>query len=388
MTERKNILWLASWYPSEAAPFNGDFVQRHANAASLFNNIYVLYVVKDSAGVITKNITKKLAKEGRCTETILYYYSPQTGLLGRLLSQWKYSRFFKQLVKEHIAEYGKPQAVHVHVGMKAGMIARWIKKRYNIPYFLTEHWSGLLPEATPALKDYPLYYQKTYGQIIKNAVAISAVSKHLSQQIRKSFGVAPVVIPNVVNTTLFKPGIKQPASCTKFIHISGLTFEKNGKAILQAFKIVKEKGYLFHLDIIGSLDAALIQETAFFGLNQSIQFHPEMPQQQLVPFLQQAAALIIYSRFETFGCVVIEAHACGVPVIASNIPALQELVEEGKNGFLVPVDNSVALAEMLIKFINNQEMFNRQATADSVSKYSYETVGKTISDWYMKNGVV
>ncbi|HQV61525.1 MAG TPA: hypothetical protein PLG08_12150, partial [Chitinophagaceae bacterium] len=47
---RKKILWLCSWYPAKTDPYNGDFIQRHARAAALYNDIYIIHVAGDETG--------------------------------------------------------------------------------------------------------------------------------------------------------------------------------------------------------------------------------------------------------------------------------------------------------------------------------------------------
>ena len=53
---RKKVLWLVSWYPNRLAPFNGDFIKRHAEAVSLYHDVQVIYVVRDTNGLLTKDV--------------------------------------------------------------------------------------------------------------------------------------------------------------------------------------------------------------------------------------------------------------------------------------------------------------------------------------------
>jgi glycosyltransferase involved in cell wall biosynthesis len=108
-----------------------------------------------------------------------------------------------------------------------------------------------------------------------------------------------------------------------------------------------------------------------------------MPQQQLVQYIQRADALVLYSRFETFGCVIIEANACGVPVIVSDIPVLHENVTNGFNGLFAANENAVALADRIIYFIKNKQMFSKEEIARcTTEKYSYGQIGAQITAWY------
>ena len=64
----KNILWLTSWYPNRLAPFDGDFIQRHAQAVALLHKIEVLFVVNDLSGKITRHTKEEVYSNGNLTE--------------------------------------------------------------------------------------------------------------------------------------------------------------------------------------------------------------------------------------------------------------------------------------------------------------------------------
>ena len=99
------ILWLPSWYPNELDPFDGDFIQRHAHAASLRNNIHVIFVKADREGKITDSQHESFTKTETLSEHVIYF--KKTGsLLGRFNSFRKWIRLFKKAVKEYIKENG------------------------------------------------------------------------------------------------------------------------------------------------------------------------------------------------------------------------------------------------------------------------------------------
>ncbi len=91
---RKKILWLCSWYPSKLMPFNGDFIKRHAEAASLYNDIRVIHIVRDAKGIITKDTLAEESAKNGLTEKIIYYYTPsfRFSIIDRFLSELKYEK--------------------------------------------------------------------------------------------------------------------------------------------------------------------------------------------------------------------------------------------------------------------------------------------------------
>jgi glycosyltransferase involved in cell wall biosynthesis len=238
------VLWLASIYPSKLFPYDGDFIQRHARATALFCEIEVLHIVKDENGNLTSDVKETISTEVNLTERIIYYKPHKTGIkiLDRFLSSLKYKRISRSAVKKYIADNGKPPFFHVHVAMKAGLTALWAKRKYNIPYLLTEHWGGYLEEAVPNIRDYNFVYQHYWKKIITGAKAGSFVSVALQKLMIKKYAIQNTqVIPNVVNTDIFYPAEKLSADKIRFIHISTMVYQKNPEAILQALALLKDE---------------------------------------------------------------------------------------------------------------------------------------------------
>ncbi len=70
----KKILWLASWYPNILSPYDGDFIQRQARAAALFQRLTVIYIKKDEKGIVTKDLKIVSSSENNLTEIIVFYH--------------------------------------------------------------------------------------------------------------------------------------------------------------------------------------------------------------------------------------------------------------------------------------------------------------------------
>lgn len=384
------ILWLASTYPSALHPFDGDFVQRHAQAAALFTGIEVIHVIKDASGHITDNVKETVTINDLLTERIIYYKPFKTSIafIDRLFSGLKYKRLYRDAVKKYIEQNGKPAFIHVHIAMKAGLTALWLKRNFKIPYILTEHWGGYLTEARPNISDYNFVYKYYWKKIFTGALVCTFVSKYLQDHIIKTYNIQnAVVIPNVVNIGIFYPAQKQPSVKTRFIHISTMIYQKNTEAIIVAMSLVKED-HPVELYLYGPVNPSLEDLILDLGLQQIIFTKGEVPQEVLSKSIQQSDALILYSRFETFGCVLIEANACGVPVIVSDLEVFHELIEEGVNGLFVEGENPAALAEKLRQFITQKDHFNKkEIAAIAAEKYNYKKVGQQFIELYKKTAV-
>ncbi len=157
---------------------------------------------------------------------------------------------------------------------------------------------------------------------------------------------------------------------------------KNPAAIIEAFAIVTKAYPSAILDIFGPGEKRWKDFAVELQAEKNIHFHGEIPQQQLAGFVRQSLALVLYSSYETFGCVIIEANACGIPVVLSDIPVFHETVTEGINGIFAKPKDAGALAERMIEMIKTRSSFNSHAIAATNSKYNYEKVGKQFSDWY------
>lgn len=382
----KNILWLPSWYPDKINPYNGDFIQRHAKAAGNFDSLQVIYLVRDEMGTVTRDVCIEEYISDNVKEKIIYYYSPHFifPVVERFFSGLKYRRIYKKVVSEYFQKAGKPDLVHVHIVLKAGIIAKWIRKKYKIPFLISEHWTGYLPEAKERISDFPFYFKYAWQKIVKRAAGFSAVSEYLGECIKKRAGDFKYkVIPNVIDTRIFYPALNSNSFTTQFIHISGLDSQKNPEGILKAFALLTGMTKDFRLTIVGPQREALKQLARELNLEPFVKYFPEMPQVELVKHVQKADALVLYSNYETFGCVLIEANACGVPVIVSNLKVFHETITDQLNGVYVQKENPEELAEKLFWFVKNREQFDRTTIAARAKElYNFNRIGKLFSDFY------
>lgn len=374
----KKILWLPGWYPNRNDFFDGDFIQRHARAASGFCRIHLIYVVKKTDGNSKTETT--LERSGNLTEEIIYYSSIRTGFkpFDRFISHWKYLSLYRKAVKKYIRAEGRPDHVHVHVAMKVGPVAQWIKRKYKIPFSITEHWTGYLAEADDRLEMLPLIQVRQLRQSFQEASTVTAVSDHLGKAIQKHFPFVQYrVIPNVVDDAVFYPASSPAGNGLRLIHASNMSGQKNVDAILEALVILKDSNISFQFDCYGTVRLELMEKAMSLGLKNQVFFREEVSQDILAQAMRYSHALILYSRFETFGCVIIEANACGIPVILSDIPVFHELVQEGKNGIFVKGDDPVALADALIAFDRNRSQFDKSEIARSAKQgYNYQRIGE------------
>ena len=378
---RKKILWLCSWYPDKTNPFNGDFIQRHARAAALFNDIHVIHVTGDASGKISGK-QKEINTSTGLSEHIIYYPST-TSLMGRLISHYSWLFIFRQEVKKYISENGKPDIVHVHIPMKAGLIGRWVKKKYGIPYAVTEHW-GIYNDVE--VQNYTVrsnIFKRYTRKIFTGAAVFISVSKFLAEGINKLVLKKDyAIIPNATDTDLFFYK-ENPISAFRFIHVSSMVPLKNAEGILKAFSLLLQWNSDVHLLMLGDTDPAIRKYAEAAGLaEKNISFGGEVPYEKVASEMQQSDCLILFSNIENSPCVIGEALCAGIPVIVSNVGGIPELVDDS-NAILVESKNEKQLIEAMQQMINNYSVYDRKKIAERAkSWFSYPVIGKKLDEVY------
>lgn len=374
---------MVSWYPGRVDAFNGDFIQRHAMAAALFCKVDVIYVVKDDKGLIRPGM--EIQENANLTEKIIYYHSPKTGirLLDRVLSHLKYTRLYRKAIKEYISKNGKPELVHVQIAMKAGMAALWIKKKWDIPFVVTENWTGYYKQSVPSVYHYGWYLKKMGKKILKEAAIFLPVTKDLGETVKNNFADIPYrVIPNVVNTDLFFYKPFTPAKF-RFVHFSYMHYQKNPEGILAAANRLRELGYDFELLMIGNDEKRLTDMAGNYSLLKgAVVFKAAISYEEVARQMQQASALLLFSRFENLPCVILEALCCGLPVISSRVGGIAEVLN-AENGILVESENINEFTEAMKQVMDNYHLYNRAVISEkAIEKFNYNAVGKQISKEY------
>jgi glycosyltransferase involved in cell wall biosynthesis len=385
----KNILWLTEWLPTPLAPYSGDGIERRAIAASLYNNITIVYVKKKPGLRFGKVVTEERIYNEHC-RAIIYYY-PSIGKLSRFLDFFLSNYYFIKLhargIKNFEKKYGKPSGIQVNVAMKNGIIALYYKWLRRINYIVMEGWSLFLSEAKPQFKDENWLFRFLARKVFTQASLLITVSNHLGKAICENVIDLPyLVIPSVVDKTIFFPVEKAQAhDVFRFIHISSLDYPKNFEQILQAVKIVIARGYKIELLVHGPDSEEVKKVVSQLGLQHTVIFRTEAPQAELAASMRLSHALILYSRYETFGNVIIEANACGLPVIVSDYPTFSEIVIEGVTGLIASGNNPQMLAEKMIYLVENYHTFNQPLIKQlTIEKYSYSVIGKLFDDVYEK----
>ena len=178
---------------------------------------------------------------------------------------------------------------------------------------------------------------------------------------------ATAVVPNAVDLEAFKPA-EPPDSKPPRVGFAGQWAPRKGIAdLLDAWQILKERAPMAELHLAGSATLwkgpGISREAQ--GISQCVEklagrgglrIVGELPRSQMPAFWNSVAVAVVPSLYEPFGLVALEAMACGVPVVATRVGGLPEIVEDGESGLLVPPNDPPALAEALVALLANADL--------------------------------
>ena len=380
------VLWLPSWYPNKLAPFDGDFIQRHAKAVALYNDILVIYGVPDEEEKLTSNVDENFTRNGRLAEHIIYF-KKSAGLLGRVRAFLKWNRLLRKTIKRYLKEMGKPAIVHVHVPMKAGLIARWIKRQYDVSYVVSEQSAHYKMGSHDDFFDKNFIYRKEMARVYREATAVTNVSVAVGNTIKELFNLKHVhTINNTVDTSLFNYEDSDNKTF-RFIHVSTLTeSQKNVTGILSAIKKLSKRRQDFEFIIVGPANKEFRELIKSSGIENFVILTGEISYADVSKQMKRASSLVLFSRYENLPCVIVEALCCGLPVIATDVGGIKELINEN-NGMLVQSENENELTESMDHMINEYNNYDRKQIATNAGeKFSYSTIGKQFNTLYREIG--
>lgn len=373
----KKIVWLASWYPDEISPYNGDFIQRHALAVSQYMPVTVVYMAQHGTDVEMPAFSKAEKTTGQLTEITVYFPYKKTGrvLLDKLRYNWKYFYYYRKFLRQYIIENGKPHLVHVHVPMKAGRMALWLKKKFGIPFMVSEHSSAYSDEVPDNYQNRNSYYRKWVKNIFEEAEAVTTVSERLGERLAALFNIRRLfIIPNVADGRYFNYSPSVPPRF-RLLHASTMDHPKNVEGILRALHRLKAMRQDWECVMLGWDTPALKQLASELGLDAHIEWKGVVAYPQVALEMQRSSAFILFSRYENQPCVILESLSTGLPVISSAVGGIPEVVN-ASNGLLVEPGNEEQLLGAIVSLMNSDN-YDRAAIATRAKElFSYEAVGK------------
>ncbi len=203
------------------------------------------------------------------------------------------------------------------------------------------------------------------------AHAITAISRAVCSTLEQA-GIAAhkihlvpdgVVLPSTASMALTENtlALPLPAGHKLVLCIANMSAEKDHETLLKAWKIVEEAAAQAQLILVGEGERRALLEDVVFSLGLKnchfIGFRTDIP-----ALLQRAYVVVLSSREEGLGSILLEAQARGIPIVATNAGGIPEAVAHNQTGYLVPVGDSSAFAASLLQLLNDTDAHNRFAT--------------------------
>lgn len=234
--------------------------------------------------------------------------------------------------------------IHAFSGLPGGVTA-WLSGKPYLVSFRGAEEPGYETRRNLLLQFIKPLLKIIYGQ----AKSLDANSQYLKQLVFQSFpGLKIKLINNGVDTTQFFP-TKKPINKPVILCTSRLAERKGVEYLIRAMPLVPRA----KLQLVGAgkLESTLKQLVRKLHLSPRVKFLGIVPHDQLPPIYRQAKLFVLPSLSESQSNSLLEAVASGLPVVATNVGGNPELIGD-QNGILVPPENSQALAEAIIKALN------------------------------------
>lgn len=250
-------------------------------------------------------------------------------------------------------------------GLAAIMIkygARLLGRRVAVVTEIHGDWeeSPFLYRRTYLPQVYRFILQKISDSVLEKSDVIRVISDFTKRKVEKVVSNKPIfAFPTYTDIELFLEGESHgyPSGGEKLVLFVGmLIFLKGIHILIQAMELVIRQIPDAKLLIIGrgAYQRQLEELASELGLEEKVEFVGHVSQTTLRQYMRNCRVLVLPSLSEGLGRVLIEAMACGKPVIGTNVGGIPGLIQDGVNGFLIPPNDPRALAEKLVHLLSNE----------------------------------
>jgi len=244
----------------------------------------------------------------------------------------------------------QPDIVHAHnLYFSLTAAAPLLKRLRHVPLVTTLHLPRMFYDRV--LLDVSISaYLKTVGHLIVQSsdklIAVSrSVRTHAIEDLRVPFSKISF-IPNGVDIGVYTPSNRRHENPT-ITYIGRLIGNKGPQYLIQAAPKILKAHPDVQIDVVGEgpLKGQLMRQVILEKLEDHIRFLGNVP--DILPILQSTTIFVRPSLTEGMSLAILEAMACGLPVVASKVGGNAEIIDDGETGFLVPPADANALAETI-----------------------------------------
>lgn len=288
-----------------------------------------------------------------------------------LIQLWIQS--YVRLLMEYIEIEGKPDLIHAQ-SFLGGFVAAALKRKTGIPFILTERLSGFITGKIPER------YHTSIRNTFDEADQITCVSPGLKKYL-ESFTSHPIdVIPNFYDPDIFNfdPAVQKNKIFT-WVSIGEPANIKGLDILIKAYSelrkiFITQKMQLILIDEIKEKDE-LMKMISVDGISDEIIWTGLLDQKAVARILRESHVLISASRVESFGKAILEAQACGLPVIATGTDGANYIIESPEQGIITEIDDVEGMTGAMKEMFENYGRYNAEKINNAVSsRFSKEVV--------------
>jgi glycosyltransferase involved in cell wall biosynthesis len=359
---------------------HGIFIQEHAKAAQLFDDVHVIHII-ESPEKLKISWQLFIEQDQNITQNIpTYRLLISQPTFRRNIFLFFILRTFQAFHKMYVAGY-HPDILHAHT-YRAGFIAVILGKLYNIPVVISEHNSAF-PRRLLSRNNIILA-----RLALQNADLVLLVSRFLQKSIEE-YGIHAnfYICPNVVDTSIFYPPNQSSTNAAlikRLLFVGRLEPIKGLDDLLLAISSFLSARFDWYLRVVG--EGPLKQHYEFIieelGLIDRVRFFGYQSKPTLSQMMRESDVLILPSHIETFSAVAAEALACGLPVLATRCGGPEEYILP-EVGRLVPISDPNSLGFELLSMLDHLDVYKRDQIAYYASThFCLATVGSTLHRVY------
>jgi glycosyltransferase involved in cell wall biosynthesis len=349
-----HVLTLTPFFPSHQNEVSGCFIAEPIKHLEHFG--------VDASVIAVSPIyyPRKRPSSTAAAEWVRYPQVP--GNLGlSSAGQLLYARLLRRAGKLHGVK--RIDVIHAHAALPCGHAAALLSKRLNIPFVITLH--GLDVFNTCFLSGRPAAWRRKVSvDVYRAARTVICISGKVRDVLKAGTPAetCSTVVYNGVNPSFFTPNLAEVGKLDPEILIVGnLLRNKGHELVLRAIANLRSSFPQLRCRIIGEgPDRAVFEALAReLGIARRVRFEGRKSRVEVANAMRACSVFALPSRCEGLGCVYLEAMACCKPVIACQGQGIDEIVQHGKNGWLIPVDGLDELAQGLSTLLRSPEICSR-----------------------------
>jgi L-malate glycosyltransferase len=320
-------------------------------------------------GIFVRNFENNMISCGFNLSNKIVMTKSHNGKLNKLL---KYFKFFKKIIKT--VKKDEYDLIYLHYISYSLLPFIFLKKYRQKPLILNAHGSDVLSNSLSAT-----LIRKLVTPSIKHADMIVVPSNYFKNIVAKKFLIDEDKIfispSGGIDTTIFKP-LYTRKSNDKFIfgYVARIDNDKGWDTLLLATKkLVDENIYNFKVNIIGGGSEEIKMKNMIIdlGIEDYVEYLGQKKHNELVHYYNQMDIFVFPTKLnESLGLVGLEAMACGLPVIGSNIGGLKEYIKDDYNGILFKTGDMNELAIRMKKML--------EVDHDTMQRYSINALSKAL----------